>query len=235
MPYNILLVDDNKEFRDEFRECLDEYNVLEARDGRSALQLLRKPNEIDLVILDVMMPGLRGTEVLKEIKKIDPDLNAVILTGYSSKDIAIEALKGHADEYLEKPLNIDRAREIIASLLETKELKENMSNYSTEGKMERIKRFIERNWHKRVCLHDASKIIELTPKYLSRIFKGHTGFGFNEYVLKVKIREAKKLLKRTAMNIEDISDHLGYQNPESFVKAFKKLAGRTPTEYRGKK
>ena len=113
---------------------MSEYQIVEAADGRQALNILRRPNEIDLVLLDVMMPGLRGTEVLKELKKNDPELGIVILTGYSSKDIAIEALKGRADEYLEKPLNIDRAKEIIANLLETRELKENADNFSARGK-----------------------------------------------------------------------------------------------------
>ena len=57
------------------------------------------------MILDVNMPGSKGTEVLKDIKALYPDLGIIILTGHSSEDVAIEALKGHADEYLEKPLD----------------------------------------------------------------------------------------------------------------------------------
>ena len=73
------------------------------------MQLLRKPNEIDLVLLDVMMPGLSGTEVLREMKKLSPNLAIIILTGYSSKDVAIEALKGHADDRdVDAWKNVDR-------------------------------------------------------------------------------------------------------------------------------
>ncbi len=102
MPYNVLLVDDDKMFREELREALEDYRVVEAANGKEALEILKKPNEIDIVMLDVMMPGLPGTEVLKEIKKISPSLSVVMLTGYSSKDVAIEALKGRADDYIEK-------------------------------------------------------------------------------------------------------------------------------------
>jgi two-component system, response regulator YesN len=234
LPYQILLVDDNREFREELRECLDEYDVIEAANGLEALQKLKQPNEIDLVILDVMMPGLRGTEVLKEIKKIDPDLGIIILTGYSSKDVAIEALKGRADEYLEKPLEIGHAKEIIAGLLEKRELKDLRSGSSAVSKIERVKRFIERNCHKKVCLRDAAEVIGLNPKYLSRLFKQRTGLGFNDYIMKVKIKAAKKVLKRTDIKIASVAEQFGYQNPESFIRAFKKLAGRTPSEFRGK-
>ena len=52
MPYNVLIVDDDKDFRDEFRDYLENYEVIEASNGEEALELLRKPNEIDLVILE---------------------------------------------------------------------------------------------------------------------------------------------------------------------------------------
>ena len=54
MAYNILLVDDDREFREEFRDFLHDYNVVEASNGNEALELLSRPNEIDVVILDVM-------------------------------------------------------------------------------------------------------------------------------------------------------------------------------------
>lgn len=234
MPYNILLVDDNKDFRDEFRDYLEDYEVIEASNGEEALNLLRKPNEIDLVILDVMMPGLRGTEVLKEIKGMAPDLGIIILTGYSSKDVAIEALKGRADDYIEKPLNIDKTKEIIEKILEAKKGVGDINTSDVKGKIERVKRFAERNYHKRVCLKDVAALVYLSPKYLSRIFKQNTGMEFSEYKLEIKIKRAKEFLKKTGCNINQISYKLGYQNTESFTRIFKRITGYTPREYRDK-
>ena len=234
MPYNILLVDDDREFREEFRDYLEDYEIIEASNGEEALKLLKKPNVIDLVILDVMMPGLRGTEVLKEMKKIDPDLGIIILTGYSSEDVAIEALKGHADDYIQKPLDIDKTKEIIERLLETRRGEGDIDITDMKGKIERIKYFVQRNYHKRVTLEDAARLVYLSPKYLSRIFQQNTGMGFNKYKLEIKIKKAKELLKKTGYNIGQISDRLGYQNIESFVRIFKKFIGYTPTEYRDK-
>jgi len=69
MAYQILMVDDDAEFREELRDCLESYTVIEAGNGAQALAILKKPNVIDLVILDAVMPHVSGTEVLREIKK----------------------------------------------------------------------------------------------------------------------------------------------------------------------
>jgi two-component system response regulator (stage 0 sporulation protein F) len=97
MTYKILIVDDNKEFREVFRDFLSHagYQTQEAADGREALDLLREPHDFDLVLLDVNMPGLNGMDVLIEIKKRTPTLNVIILTGHSVQDIAGSIPEGY--------------------------------------------------------------------------------------------------------------------------------------------
>lgn len=75
------------------KECFQEYGVAEASNGENALEILKKPNEIDLMLLDVRMSGMDGIEVLDRARKLAPDARIVILTGYGSKDIAVEALR----------------------------------------------------------------------------------------------------------------------------------------------
>jgi YesN/AraC family two-component response regulator len=234
MPDKILLVDDDEDFRREFRYSLDEYEVIEASSGLEALQLLKKPNEIDLVILDVMMPGLSGTEVLKEIKNLAPELGIIILTGFSSKEVAVEALKGHADDYIEKPLDIEKTKEIIEHILAKKRGESYLNSNDIKSKIERVKHFVQRNFHKKVSLKDAAVAVCLSPKYLSRVFKQNTGMGFSRYKLAIKVKKAKEFLKKTGWNIEQISDRLGYQNIESFIRIFKKFTVQSPTEFRKK-
>lgn len=234
MPEKILVVDDDEDFRSEFKVSLEEYDVLEADSGQKALELLRKPNEIDLVILDVVMPGLTGTEVLKEIRRMSPGLGIIMLTGYGSKDTAVEALRCSADDYVEKPVDIDRIKEIIEKVLDTRKVRSEVSVTGAKGKVERTKRFAERNCHKRTSLKDAAAAIYLSPKYLSRIFKQNTGTRFSDFRLQIKMREAKSLLEDTGYNINQIAEKLGYQNTESFIRMFKKLTSNTPTQYREK-
>lgn len=235
MPDKILVVDDDGDFRSELKDYLEGYEVTEVSSGEAALGLLKKANEIGIVILDVMMPGLNGLEVLKEIKKTSPEIHTIILTGHSSKDIAIEALKGRADDYIEKPLDIPKIKEIIDKVLKVK-LDEGNENFTgIKGKIEKIKHFTERNCYKKLTLEDAAKAVCLSPKYLSRVFKQIVKKTFSEFKLEIKIDKAKELLNKTGYNINQISDKLGYENPESFIRQFKKLAGYTPTGYRKRK
>ncbi len=235
MPNKILLVDDDPEFREEFKACFEEYSIIDVANGESALKILEQPNDIDLVMLDVKMPGISGIEVLKKLKVNSPDLGIIILTGSASREVIIEALKGHADDYMEKPLNIEVVKEIIEKNLENKRGLNDINSSDTKGKIEKVKDFIERNCFKKTRLTDAAGIIYLSPKYLSRIFKQNTGESFSRYRLKIKIEKAKEFLLKTGYNVNQIAEKLAYENTESLIREFKKITGFTPTKYRKKK
>lgn len=235
MPEHILIVDDDEDLRQEMVCSMDEYAVLQARDGQEALKLLSKPHEIAVVILDVKMPGLSGTEVLKLIKHRDHEIKVIMLTAFSSKDMAVESLRGQADDYLEKPVDIEKLKAVVEKLLEGRKIAEEASESNIEQKVHRIKRYVERNVFKKVSLEDAARVVGLNPKYLSRVFHDTAGMGFMDYKLKVKLDKAKELLNTTGSTISEISDKLGFMNPESFMRIFKKVTGKTPTKYRTKK
>jgi len=236
MLNKILLVDDDKEFREEFMGCFKEYDIIQAADGEEALKILGKPNEIGLVLLDVKMPGASGTSVLGRMKALSPELKIIIVTGFSSKDVAIDALKSHADDYIEKPFEVDEMREVIERFLgDGSGVAGHGVSEDVAAKIRHVKDFIERNCCKKITLTDAARALSLCPKYLSRIFKEAAGTGFSEYRLKVQMEKAKELLAAGNHNVNQVSDKLGYQNPESFIRQFKRFAGCTPTEYRAKK
>ncbi|MEI7998120.1 MAG: response regulator [Candidatus Omnitrophota bacterium] len=230
MAYKILIVDDDPEFRQEMQECLYNYKIIQACNGRQALEIIQRPHAVDLVILDVILPGLSGIEVLKQMKKIAPSLAVIILTGQSSKDVAIEALKGHADDYIEKPFQVEKLLNAVEKVLDLK-FKKSTTHIN---KMERVKMFIERNVDKKIILKQVSEEVCLSVKYLSRLFKERIGVGFNEYRLKVKIQKAGEILKSTNYTVNQVAIQLGYKNPESFIRMFQKQMGCTPTQYRHK-
>ncbi|HBU70229.1 MAG TPA: hypothetical protein DEE98_07610 [Elusimicrobia bacterium] len=235
MPETILIVDDEKEFREELVSSFEAYQTIEASSGQQALGLLNKPNEIDLVILDFKMPGLSGTEILKVIKKRNPNIKVIMLTAFSSKDIAVESLRGQADDFLEKPVDIEKLMASVEKHLERAEQNNESDAPQINQKINRVKRYLERNALKKVSLEDAGKTVGLSPKYLSRIFKNTCGAGFMDYKLKVKIDKAKNLLSASGCTVSEISDRLGFMNPESFMRIFKKVMKLTPTEFRKKK
>ena len=232
MAEKILIVDDDGDLRGELKDFLEDYEVFEASNGQDALKLLKRANEIGVVILDVMMPVMGGLDCLEEIKKTDPDLGVIMLTGHSSKDVAIEALRGRADDYLEKPIKIDRLKSAIERLMEARRGEADVGTMDLKAKIEKVKGFIERNCFKKVNLKDASAVVYLSPKYLSRIFKEYAGMGFNDYRLSKKIEKAKELLLKSGANINQISEKLGYENTESFIRQFKKFTKYTPTAFR---
>jgi len=232
MSYKILVVDDDHAFREELTICLEDYSIVEAGSGDEAIDILSRPNEIDLVILDVKLPGRPGTEVLTEIKRRQPHLGVIMLTGHSSKNVAIASLKGDADDYIEKPVEIEKLLKSIYRLLHESDAPGVSYSPDADGKIEHVKDFLERNYDKRVTLREAAELVFLSPKYLSRLFKQKTGAGFNQYRLDKKMKRAKRILAETGLTVNEISYRLGYQNMESFIRMFKKSVGMTPTEYR---
>ena len=231
MPYNILLVDDDVEFRREFCDSFSDYGVIQASCGEEALRILKKPNEIDIAVVDVMMPGMKGTELLSIVKQDNPGLPVIILTGQPTKEIAVDALKGKADDYLEKPVDIEETGEIIKKILHKNLLNGHADAGDIEGKIERVQDYILRNCDKKITLKDAAGLVCLSQKYLSRVFEQKTGKTFMNFKTCVKIKYSEKLFSHR-FNINQAAERTGYENVESFIRAFKKVMGVTPSTFR---
>ncbi|MFA5356413.1 MAG: response regulator [Candidatus Omnitrophota bacterium] len=228
----ILIVDDSRNIRDIFSTAFDEYVILTASNAKEALDILKRPNDIELVVLDVMMPDMNGLELLNEVRKANAHCRIAVMTAYSSKDIAIEALRLHADEYIEKPFDIEDVRDIFRRLTRSSGRPEAQGVSETEKKIRLARRLIKRNYNKTLSLDSLSKELSLSYKYLSRVFKEKSGRSFNKYKLGLRISSAKQLLKKNSYPVSKIAYKLGYHNPNSFMKMFKKVTGFTPSEYR---
>ena len=107
---NVLLVDDEVSFVETFSERLVMRNleISKAFSGEEALQALEKDSNIEVVILDVKMPGKDGIETLMEIKKRWPLLEVIMLSGHADVESAIDGMKQGAFDYLMKPSDIDQ-------------------------------------------------------------------------------------------------------------------------------
>jgi len=106
----IMLVDDEVPFVETMTKRLAKRNltVITAFSGQEALEKLDKNRNLDVIILDVKMPGMDGIETLGEIKKAHPLVEVVMLTGHATVETAIEGMKSGAYDYLMKPCNIDQ-------------------------------------------------------------------------------------------------------------------------------
>ena len=95
-----------------------------------------------------------------------------------------------------------------------------------------MEEFIMFNYSKPIKISELSEMIGLNRSHLLRTFKKHTGKSIEEFIIHVRIQEAKRYLRETDYCITDISEYVGYNNYPSFFRMFKKLVGVTPTEYR---
>ena len=108
IPTRVMLVDDEKDFVEMLSLRLEETGerVTSAHSGRECLQMLGK-KEIDVVILDILMPGMDGLATLKEIKKRFPLVEVIMLTGHGTTESAVEGMKLGAFDYLLKPARFE--------------------------------------------------------------------------------------------------------------------------------
>jgi len=107
MKIRVLIVDDEKEFVELVSERLTmrDYDVTAAFSGEEALETVKKYN-FDIVVLDILMPGIDGIETLREIKRIKPLTEVILLTGHAAVDTAIDGMRLGAYDYLTKPCEI---------------------------------------------------------------------------------------------------------------------------------
>jgi DNA-binding NtrC family response regulator len=108
IPTRVLLVDDEVDFVEMLSLRLNEVGekVTPAYSGRESLEILEQKN-IDVVILDIRMPGMDGIETLREIKKRFPLVEVMMLTGHGTTETAVEGMKLGAFDYLMKPADFD--------------------------------------------------------------------------------------------------------------------------------
>jgi DNA-binding NtrC family response regulator len=119
----VLIVDDEDLIRWSLRERLrtEGYDILEAGTGKAALDQFK--SGVDLVLLDYRLPDIDGLTILREMKKLDPDILVILLTSFVSVETAVEAMKLGAFHFANKPFNLDEVAATVARALETTRLR----------------------------------------------------------------------------------------------------------------
>jgi DNA-binding NtrC family response regulator len=120
----VLLVDDEVDFREllEKRLRVRRLELLTAGSGEEALAVLAH-HPVDVVVLDVRMPGMGGTAALREIKRLKPEVEVIMLTGQASVEVALEGMELGAFDYLLKPVSIDELLFKLQDAAERKRLR----------------------------------------------------------------------------------------------------------------
>ncbi|AGX41879.1 AraC family transcriptional regulator [Clostridium saccharobutylicum] len=123
----------------------------------------------------------------------------------------------------------------MSKLVETRKSTSNQKSYkNTELYLEKSIEFIENNYSHNIKVNDIAKYIGINRSYLTNIFKKNINVSPQEFLVNYKIDKASELLKNTSLSIKSIAASVGYSDPLTFSKIFKKIAGDNPKSYREK-
>ena len=116
----VLIIDDEEKMCEFLRLVLsqDGHKVLTATSGEQALNMMRSKTDLDVIVTDLMMPGISGMEVLEEAKRLVPDTPVIMITGYSTVENAVQAMKAGAFDYLPKPFKVDEVKLVVKKALD---------------------------------------------------------------------------------------------------------------------
>ena len=132
--FRVLLVDDEADFLDTLVKRMSKRKVVAhgVGSGEDAIAYLNR-NEVDVVVLDVKMPGMDGIETLREVKKKFPLTEVIMLTGHASMEVAIEGMELGAFDYLMKPVDFDDLLYKLEDAYKKKSIQENKIKKADEG------------------------------------------------------------------------------------------------------
>jgi two-component system nitrogen regulation response regulator NtrX len=134
--YEILVVDDEINITKTIKEVLEDYgfSVITLNEGSNTLGILNV-EDVDLVLLDLLMPSVNGIEILKEIRKQFPMLPVVMISGHGTISSTVECMKLGAFDFIEKPISIDKLVSTVKNALKFRELEFEKSSYWSEYKL----------------------------------------------------------------------------------------------------
>ena len=242
----ILTVEDNEDIRTHITDHMEEYNVMEARDGLEGLSIATEQLP-DLVITDLMMPKMDGVELCEKLKTDERTghIPVIMLTAKTSVEDRIEGLETGADDYLTKPFNIKELRVRVRNLIEQrrklrerfrKELLLEPSEIAVTSADERfIKQtleIIESNLSDQdFSVEQLGSELAMSRMQLFRKIKALTDQSPSEYIRTIRLKRAAQLIKSNFGNLAEITYEVGFNHPSYFAKCFRELYGVAPSEY----
>jgi len=252
-PSQILIVDDDTALLECYVESLsDAYRVVTAESGRVAIERVKRRSDIDLVVIDYQLSDMSGIDVMKEIKDVEPSILVLLVTGYGDEEVAVEAFRSGARDYLKKPFSMSELSTKIDFYLALRHAdKQRRKNIlpgsdkpaepgmphsavtpSQYNKIQQAVRFINDNYRTDISHDTVAWEARMSPAHFSRIFKKVMGLSYHDYLNSRRITKAKNLLRTSAQSVTEIAVSLGFTDPTGFGRIFKKQTGHTPSAFR---
>ncbi len=245
----MLIVEDNQEINNYICDCFSEsFETLTAQNGKTGLDIAldRIP---DIIISDIMMPLMDGIELCKQLKE---DMRTchipiILLTAKDSMQDKAEGYNVGADSYLTKPFSGNLLRSRVTNLLETRKkiaqlfstsivskqslVQDSISRLDNEF-VQKITDIIEANIEiEQLNIAQIAEQVNMSYSTFFRKIKTLTGLSPNEFIRKVRMQKAEKLLLSCKYSIAEISYKVGISSPAYFRHCFKEEFGVIPREY----
>ena len=243
----ILLVDDNDDLRNFLKESLgDGYRISEATDGRTGYAKAKEEFP-DLIISDIMMPGMNGIDFCKLIKDdIETShIPFVMLTAKDALESKIEGVGSGADFYFSKPLSLELLELTLRNIFVQKQkLKERYRKdhhaeikdlvHSTRDKefLDQLIQLVESHLSDPEMNIDYICVqIGMSRTKLYNKIKNLTGQSIGEFIRTLRLKKAAQMMTHQDVSITDVMYSVGIQTQSYFTKAFKNEFGKTPTQF----
>jgi YesN/AraC family two-component response regulator len=248
MLVDVLLVEDEKWVRTAIRKVMERselpLRVLhEASDGMVAAEWL-KSHATDLVLTDIRMPVMDGIGLLQEIKHRRYRCDVVVVSGYDDFTYARQALRYGAVDYLLKPVETEHITACISAWMESKDhhqesgipdfAKNQDAKSKEQSAVQQVIRYVEDHQVYHLTSGEAAELVHLNPSYFSKLFRTTMSMTFTDYMVKLRMNEARRMLEYTSLRVNEIAERLGFMDTAYFSNTFKKVCGLTPREYRRK-
>lgn len=205
-------------------------------NGKAALDYLGD-HSVDVVLSDVRMPEMTGIELAQSIRERQMDTLVVFLSGYAEFEYARQALVHGVRNYILKPAKFDDIVSVFSVVKRELDAARGKPEPAEAGGgyydkiIETVEAYVSGNM-KDASLEGAAQKVNMSPNYLSKIFKERTGINFSDYLFEAKMKKSKELMADINLKIYHISSAIGYNNPKNFSRAFKQYHGISPREYR---
>ncbi len=245
--FALLVVEDNDELRRYIvRELSAYYDIMEAVDGSTGFDLAQH-RQPDLIVCDVMMPGMNGIELCKHIKTTleTSHIPVVLLTALASDESKLEGYQAGADEYISKPFNLDILLVRIARLIENQQQRHEVFTRKIEVNPKEItftsldEQFIEKALNSieqnmdnpDYSVHQFSLEMGMDRTGLYKKLLAIVGVSPSDFIRSIRMKRAAQLLLDGHASISEVAERVGYQTAGSFSKKFKEAFGTSPSQY----
>ena len=249
--YKILLAEDDSAMRFVYSKMnefvIEGFKITkEVTNGKSALEALEKEH-FDLLLTDIRMPFMDGTELLKEIKERKIDVSVIFVSSYDDFEYVRQGIVYGAVDYILKPVDSENLKSALRRVRKKLESKKPSSTLSQEvlkalesinicgdenGFVKQVCEFLSENKNLEMTMEEISANFNLSKDYFGKLFKKNFGVTFNRFFTLVKIEYAKELLLSGGYKTYQVAEILGYSGADYFTKVFREVTGKTPSEFK---